>query len=40
VPTASASRNAGELAGIAESSMREAAAVLRNAKRALRGVSG
>ena len=33
-------RITGELAGIAESSMREAAAVLRNAKRALRGVSG
>jgi IS5 family transposase len=33
-------RITGELAGIDESSMREAAAVLRNAKRALRGVSG
>jgi transposase, IS5 family len=32
-------RITGELAGIAESSMRDAA-VLRNAKRALRGVSG
>ena len=33
-------RITGELAGIAEAAMREAAAVIRNAKRALRGASG
>ena len=33
-------RITGELAGIAEQAMREAAAVIRNAKRALRGASG
>ena len=33
-------RITGELAGIAEAAMREATAVIRNARRALRGASG
>ena len=33
-------RITGELAGITEAAMREAAAVIRNARRALRGASG